>query len=309
MHGRNTVVPSVTIAASALNEERNIAAWLRSVLTQAEDDFHFEKVLVVSDGSTDATAARARAVGSDLVDVQEHGERIGKSSRLNQIYAALESDILVQSDADVVFAHPFVIRELIQPLLHDPSVAMCGGNPLPVEAQTFVERAVNYTCAAYVPLRWRVRGGDNVFSVDGRLLAYWRSFAKSIHMPHDMIANDAYTYFWCITQGHRYRFVRSAVVHFRSPQTLAEQIRQNTRFTAAPLRMGRSFPDDVVRREYRVPRFLLLRNQTVQFVRHPIACLFIFAVNAYCKLRARVIERTLTALWQVVPTTKRIETE
>ena len=305
----NHTLPTVTVAMSALNEARNIEAWLGSVLAQREDGFTLEKILVVSDGSTDATADIARSAGSIKVEVREYRERIGKSSRLNEMYAALTSDILVQSDADVVFAHPRVIRDVIQPLLTELSVAMCGGNPLPVTAQTFTEKAVNCTCAVYAPLRWQVRGGDNVFSVDGRLLAYRRFLVSSIHVPHDMIANDAYTYFCCITRGYQYRFVRSAVVYFRSPQTVAEQVKQNTRFAAAPLRMGRYFPADVVRREYHIPPAVLFRNMARQFLRHPILCLSIFVVNSYCKLRAKVVERKLTARWQMVPTTKHVRTE
>lgn len=299
----DNTMPAVTVAVSAFNEAHNIGAWLQSVLSQREAGFRLERILVVSDGSVDATADIARTFGGK-VEVLEFNDRSGKSSRLNQIYALLKSDILVQSDADVVFAHSYVIRDLIQPLLNEPAVAMCGGNPLPVDAQTFIEKAVNRTCAAYVPLRWQVRGGNNIFSADGRLLAYRRSFVKGIHVPHDMIANDAYTYFCCITQGRHYRFVRSAVVRFRSPQTVTEQMRQNTRFAAASRRMRRYFSADVVRQEYRIPTVLFAAHMARQFVQHPVACLFIFAINCYCKLWAIVVEQTLTAQWRMALTTK-----
>src|SRR3989304_6639199 len=100
---------SVTVAISALNEAHNITAFLRSVLSQKEEGFVLEKILIISDGSTDQTAELARALNSDKIEVRKYGERIGKSSRLNEIYKDLRSDILVQSDADVVFSHPLVI--------------------------------------------------------------------------------------------------------------------------------------------------------------------------------------------------------
>ena len=43
--------PSVTVAISALNEAQNIAAFLRSVLSQKEEGFVLEKIMVISDGS------------------------------------------------------------------------------------------------------------------------------------------------------------------------------------------------------------------------------------------------------------------
>ena len=233
--------PSVTVAISALNEAQNIAAFLRSVLSQKEEGFVLEKIMVISDGSEDKTAELARSLNSDKIEVREYSERIGKSSRLNEIYKDLQSDILVQSDADVVLEHPFVIRDIILPITSDQKVGMCGGHPRPVPASTFTERAVNCTFNAYEPFRSLIRGGNNVFSADGRLLAFRREFIKQVNVPVDMIANDAFAYFSCLDKGLNYRYVKTAIILFRSPQTFSEQVKQNTRFEAAPARMSKYF--------------------------------------------------------------------
>lgn len=296
--------PTVTVAVSAYNEERNIKAFLRSILAQKEDGFKLKKILIVSDGSSDNTVKYARELKSSKIVVKEFKDRIGKSSCLNQIYKSINTDILVQSDADVIFAHEFVVRDLIQPLIRNKKVGMCGGNPMPLKGKTFIEKAINCTSVAYSEFRKKVRGGNNVFSADGRLLGYKKELVKKIKIPGDMIANDMYTYFCCLYLGYQYRYVESAVVYFRSPQTLKDHIRQNTRFRAAPIRMKKYFPKKLVEQEIVIPRNVFVLSLIKQFIRHPVLSLSIYIINKYCKLKATLIERRLTARWDMADTTK-----
>jgi len=154
-------------------------------------------------------------------------------------------------------------------------------------------------------LRGNLRGGNNIFSADGRLLAYKKELAKKIFVPTDMIANDAYTYFCCITMGYKYKYVSSAVVLFRSPQNLKDQIRQNTRFLSAHIRMERYFPQEVVKREWYIPKKIILINMARQFFRHPILSAYIFTVNKYCSFISVKKERELNAKWDMAYTTKK----
>lgn len=303
-----TKLPTVTVAISAFNEEKNIVTFLQSVLQQKEDGFILEKIWVYSDGSTDKTVEKIRSLHSPKIEIIADKKRIGKSSRLNQIYQRLETDFLVQSDADVIFDHLLVIHDIIQPLIHDQKVGMCGGNPQPLPAETFTEKAVNVTFAVYAPLR-KLGGkhGDNVYSVDGRLLAYRREVIQKIHVPESMIANDAFTFYSCISMGFAYKFVESAVVWFRSPQTFADQIRQNTRFLAAPIRMTKYFPAELVEGERTVPRSAIIKNTALQFLKHPILCSYIFLVNGYCRLKVKKTEKNLTAKWLIAETTKQVQ--
>ncbi len=297
-------LPTVTVALSAYNEEKNILNFLKSVLKQNENNFRIDKIVVYSDGSDDKTEEVIESLKSKRIFVVSDKDRLGKSSRLNQIYQSLSSDFLVQSDADVIFSHPNVIENLIKPLIDDNSVGMCGGNPCPTEGKTFIERAVNCTFSAYLDLRKTVRGGNNVFSVDGRLLAFRKSLVKKIKVPSTMIANDRYTYFCCLREKFTYKFVESAVVLFKSPNNLTDQIRQNTRFLAAKIRMTNFFPEALVKKEQSIPFNKLLITYSKQFFTHPIMCLFIFFVNRYCQIAAIFKERKMTAKWSIAVSTK-----
>lgn len=298
--------PTVTVALSAYNEQKNIKKLIESIKAQREIGFRIKAIWVYSDGSTDKTVERARKVSSKKIAVINSQKRIGKSARLNQIYKKLKTDILVQTDADVVFAHTKVIKELIKPLIKEKNVAMTGGNPTPLPATTLIEKAINLTCEPYSIFRSVVRGGNNVFSADGRLLAYKANFIKKIQIPTDMIANDAFTYYSCKKLGYDYRYVERAKVDYRSPQNLKDHIKQNTRFLAAPLRMKKYFSNDLIDKETFIPRDLYLKVVLRTFLKNPFLSIYIFVINKYCSLRARERESFMNSKWDMAITTKNV---
>ena len=297
------VKPTVTLATSAYNEEANISTFLHSVIAQIEEGFILEKILVISDGSTDETVKIAKSFNRHKIIVKNYRQRMGKSMRLNGIYASLTSDILVQSDCDIVFGHERVVRDLIKPLIKNPDIGMCGGNPHPVQGETYIEKAINYMNEIFINFRDSV----NVFSADGRLLAYKKELVKKIKIPKDMIANDVYTYYCCLTLGYRYKFVKSAVVYFRSPQTLNDHIKQNIRFSATSQRMKKYFDQNLINKETFIPRLVIYRKIISQLIKHPFPFVMIYFISKYCQYMAKKNERKLSAIWDIAYTTKTIK--
>lgn len=301
-------VPTVTVAVSAYNEEKNISAFIKSVLMQKKEGYILQNIWIYSDGSNDNTVKIAKSFKDKKIKVFHFKERKGKSSKLNIIYKNLTSDYLIQSDADVILSHEYVVRDMIKPLIMGKNVGMCGGNPLPMKAKTFTESAVNCTVEAYIPLRKTLRGGNNIFSADGRMLAFKKNFVKNINIPEvDVVANDAYMYYACKTSGFEYTFVESGVVLFRSPQSLGDQIKQNTRFLAMPIKMNKYFDNYLVRDERRIPKIVMLIQMIKVFVRHPLQSIYIYGINLYCRFRVRRTENKITALWSIANTTKKVK--
>lgn len=302
----NRKLPTLCIAVCALNEESNIGNLLESIITQKEEGYKLKKILAISDGSTDNTVATVKKFASRKLVLKSYKKRMGKSYRLNEIFAAHESDILVITDADVIFSHPLVVSELIKPLVKSKNVRLTGGNPTPMKAITFTEKAIQCTLNAYIPLRKVLKGGNNAFSATGRLMGIRKELAAKIHEPSDTISNDGYIYFSCLINNFQYRYVEKAHVTFRSPQSLSDQIKQSSRFAATYERMKMYFPHDLVDREYYIPSDLLMRQMLKQFVKHPILCTYIFVVNKYCHLRALILKTKINAIWDLVYTTKRL---
>lgn len=299
-------IPTITVAVSAYNEEDNIQSFLRSILAQKESGYILKQIWVHSDGSTDNTVIRAEELKSKKIKVWAHKTRKGKSTWLNKIYRELNTDILVQSDADVVFAHKNVIRDLIKPFLKNKKIMMTAGNEAPYKVDSFFEKALDSTFQAYTNLRLSINNGSNVYSAIGEILAYKKEFAKQMNIPSNTIANDIYTYFVCKSKGYDFKFVKTALIHFKYPQNINDHIRQNTRFAAGPIRMEKLFDSELVKKEYYVNPIKFWLILLKQFLKDPISGVYIFFINLYCKYKAKKAEAKLTAVWPMAFTTKNL---
>ena len=113
--------PRVSLIVAAYDEEGSIAAKVANALAL---DYPRERleVIVASDGSTDATAERARAAGADLVLDLPRG---GKVAAQNAAAERASGEILAFSDANSVWA-PDALLRLVEPFA-DPSAAYACG--------------------------------------------------------------------------------------------------------------------------------------------------------------------------------------
>ncbi len=134
-----SALPTVSLIVPAYDEEEVIAAKVANALA-LEYPRELLQLIVASDGSTDATAERARAAGADLVLELPPG---GKVAALNAAAELASGDLLAFSDANSEWA-PDALRRLVAP---------------------FADPAVGYVCGQ---VRFVDAGGDNL---EG---AYWR---------------------------------------------------------------------------------------------------------------------------------------
>jgi cellulose synthase/poly-beta-1,6-N-acetylglucosamine synthase-like glycosyltransferase len=119
--GSKPAVPTVSLIIPAYDEEEVIADKVANALAL---DYPRDRrqVIVASDGSTDATAARARAAGASLVLELPPG---GKVAALNAAAEQAAGEILAFSDANSVWSRD-ALRRLIAPFA-DPGVGyVCG---------------------------------------------------------------------------------------------------------------------------------------------------------------------------------------
>ncbi|MDQ3726187.1 MAG: glycosyltransferase family 2 protein [Actinomycetota bacterium] len=114
-------VPTVSLIVPAYDEEDVIAEKVANALAL---DYPRERmqIVVASDGSSDGTAARARAAGADLVLELPPG---GKVAALNAAAKQATGEVLAFSDANSAWA-PDALRRLAAPFA-DPEVGyVCG---------------------------------------------------------------------------------------------------------------------------------------------------------------------------------------
>jgi biofilm PGA synthesis N-glycosyltransferase PgaC len=119
--------PGVTVLIPAYNEEAVIAA---SVGAALDSDYPELEVLVLDDGSTDATeiAARAAAGTDPRCEVIRDPVNKGKAEQLNAGFARASHSLVVVTDADA-HLHPQAIRHLVRRMSSSPLLAAVAGAP------------------------------------------------------------------------------------------------------------------------------------------------------------------------------------
>jgi cellulose synthase/poly-beta-1,6-N-acetylglucosamine synthase-like glycosyltransferase len=113
--------PSVSLIIAAHDEESVIEAKVRDALA-LDYPRQLLQVIVVSDGSTDATVARATTAGADLVlDL----DRRGKLPAQNAGAERATGEVLAFSDANASW-RPNALRELVAPFADARVAYVCG---------------------------------------------------------------------------------------------------------------------------------------------------------------------------------------
>jgi glucosyl-3-phosphoglycerate synthase len=104
----------VSVCLPAWNEEATVGAIVAAVCGLGG---LVDEVLVVDDGSTDATARRAEEAGARVVRGGPPGEPGGKGGAVATAVAAAEGDVLVFCDADLREFDAAFVTGLLGPLL------------------------------------------------------------------------------------------------------------------------------------------------------------------------------------------------
>jgi cellulose synthase/poly-beta-1,6-N-acetylglucosamine synthase-like glycosyltransferase len=117
-------LPTVTVVIAAYNEERVIADKLANTLALDYPAGRLD-VMVVADGSNDATHEIAGSFSDRGVSVLHQPQRRGKTAALNRAVAAARADVIVFSDANNLF-NADAVRKLVRHFA-DPRVGgVCG---------------------------------------------------------------------------------------------------------------------------------------------------------------------------------------
>ena len=131
--------PTVTVGIPAYNEEKNIGNLLLELLNQKQSIFELEKVIVVSDGSTDGTVAKVKIIKNPQVMVIDNLERKGKPYRLNQLFENSKSDTLVILDADTLLQDKLFLEKLMKPVIKQKADLTSAGIE-ELEPKTFIQK-------------------------------------------------------------------------------------------------------------------------------------------------------------------------
>jgi cellulose synthase/poly-beta-1,6-N-acetylglucosamine synthase-like glycosyltransferase len=228
---RRTWHPRVTVLVVAHNESARIARRVRNIAASRYPADRLD-ILVVSDGSTDDTAAvarlaspRARVIASDV--------RRGKAAVFNDVIPTLQTDIVVLADARQRFA-PDAIEELVADLA-DPAVgAVSGELVLVADAETETDVAAAQGAGLYWRYEKCIRAWesdvDSCVGVTGAITALRRSLFE--RLPVDTVLDDMLIPLRIIGHGYRVVFEPRARAYDGLPVAARDELARKARTLA-----------------------------------------------------------------------------
>lgn len=202
------VLPSVTVLIPAFNEQDVIARKIENVLT-SDYPPTLLRIVVVSDGSTDATAERARAASNGRVEVIERPERGGKIGAINDAMLTITDPVVVLTDAGETF-DVTAIRRLVERLA-DPAVGAVSGELDIIPADSGFSRNLALYWRYETVIRSAESDIGSVMGVTGAIYALRRECFMPL--PVDTILDDVAIPFEVIRQGYAVKYEPGARAH------------------------------------------------------------------------------------------------
>jgi cellulose synthase/poly-beta-1,6-N-acetylglucosamine synthase-like glycosyltransferase len=225
-HGQGSP-PSVALVICALNEERVIR---QKVENSLELRYPREKlrIVVVSDGSTDSTATIVRKYRSAGVEFIDQPMRRGKITNLNEVIPARSEEIVVLSDANVLY-HPDAVARLVE-RFRDPAVGCVSGKVILQDMTPDLDRPTGQ----YYSVEWALQGNASIVysttGADGAMYAVRRELFRPC--PNDTLIEDFVIPMQVIRLGKRVVMEPQAIGWEKGVESLREEFRRKVRIAA-----------------------------------------------------------------------------
>jgi len=220
-------LPSLAILICALNEERIIGEKLKNCL-ELEYPRRKLRILVVSDGSTDATATIVREYADRGIELIDWRTRRGKIARLNEALPTLCQEIVVLSDANVLYRSDALLHVIEE--FRDPSVGCVSGKVVLTNAASAFEKPTE----GYYSVEWFLQEAASALysmvGADGAMYAIRRSLFRPC--PDDTIIEDFVIPMSVVRQGKRVVFQPKAIGWEEGAQNISEEFRRKVRIAA-----------------------------------------------------------------------------
>ena len=224
-------LPSVSVVMSLHNEKEVAEKKIRSMLAS---DYPAEKLdfIIGSDGSDDGTGAviTALAANNPHIKLIINAERKGKAAMLNELAPKAKGDILVVTDANVMFT-PSVVRKMAEGF-EDPRTGLCDATVRPFSADDMGITRQEIMYSRFETALKRAEG--NLWGAMpgpyGGCYAVRRSLFP--RLPDNTLVDDLFVGLSVLKQNYRAFNIPDAAVYEDTQPDMIEQFRRRTRIAA-----------------------------------------------------------------------------
>jgi glycosyltransferase involved in cell wall biosynthesis len=306
---------SIAVLVPALNEEKNIGKLLDDIFSQElGEDLVLDEVIVISDGSTDSTEAEVleRCPGHSELRLMVNEKRLGKAVCINVGKRGVTADYLVLVDGDTRLGGPQTLAELVSGL--DEGTGMVGGVPVPVKDVGGLAPMI-FVCGDILRdyIRKNLKGGSNIYSAHGRILALSRDLYEKVEVPSlergsRVLSTDQSLYYSCLKEGKRFVLRPDARVIFKLPRSFKDYLLVSVRFMYSATNTTEFFDDRHFNSEFHVPLGIKVRAMLHLFRQKPLGAVawigYRLAARTIYLFKRYVKKEEVGAAWEISESTK-----
>jgi biofilm PGA synthesis N-glycosyltransferase PgaC len=237
--------PSITILIAAYNEAATIVDTIKSI-----DRQHYSgelEVIVINDGSTDATASLVAAELANcswlkLIDLRRNG---GKAKALNQGLAQARHGLVVTVDADS-YLYRDALQSVVERYVQDPpDTRVVAGTVLVRNSrESWIARAQEWDYFHGISAIKRVQSlFQGTLVAQGAFSLYDRDTLIAIGGWPDCVGEDIVLTWAILKAGYRVGHSEDACLFTNAPSTLAQFSRQRQRWSRGMIEAFKQHPD------------------------------------------------------------------
>jgi biofilm PGA synthesis N-glycosyltransferase PgaC len=248
LRGEPQHYPALTILIAAYNEAGNIGPMLRSIAAQRYPGAL--EVVVIDDGSTDGTAAAARAGGYGWMRLLTQPANRGKAAALNRGLAEARNDLIVTMDADS-WLHPDALRLLVVEYANGPQDmrAVAGAVFVSNPHASWVTRLQHWDYFHGIAAIKRVQGSyGGTLVAQGAFSLYEKSALLETGGWPECVGEDIVVTWDIIRRGGRVGYAAEAACFTRVPESILGLVRQRVRWGRGMIEAFRHHPEILVTR-------------------------------------------------------------
>lgn len=289
----------INVGIPAYNEENNIADLIKDLLNQRIDFANLEKIIIISDASTDKTAVVARRFRNHNILIIGKNKRKGKAARSNEIIKISQSDILILLDADIAIKDHKFLEKLIKPLVAGQA-EMTSSAIAPLSPRTFFEKILFVSAKLKEVLYSQFKNGNNIYTCYGPARAFSKKFYQKLNFLTSE-GEDMFSYFSCLDAGFKFKNIPQAVTYYRLPSTFTDHRRQSIRYHRAQKNMNKYFNEKIILEEQTIPVSVYLKSLIKALpiiLKHPQYISLYLLILGYMKIISRT-KYQVTDSWNV----------
>lgn len=224
----------ISIGIPAFNEEKNILSIISDIRNQNESNFKIEKIIVVSDGSTDKTVSLIREKYKD-VKVVNHKDQKGKAARLNEIFRLNTSELLFLLDADIKFSNKNVLFEMVKTYQENKNIGLIFSYHKALPNGSLVGKFSYFGFKVWDRARKSLGSKGIRYYCEGGLLALSKDLSDKTWFPEKgHIGDDSYLFYSTVDKKFKIAVCKKSIVYMQLPNSYKDYVRQMKRFLSDP---------------------------------------------------------------------------